>query len=142
MNPVAPHFDPEDPNKATLIFPVCFLYPEYATSDIISEFHEDTTFGAHIESMFPPQAPPPDWDQKGTYTAPNLVVYATTYTKRLFKVGKKMTLRDVCAAAKPKEGVKLDGLELRDGCLSFVVMPKGDAETKWIEEFKKTRDTA
>lgn len=142
MNPVAPHFDPEDPKKASLIFPVCFLYPEHATSDIISEFHEDTTFVEHIENMFPPQAPPPDWDKKVTYTAANLVVYATTYTKRLFKVGKKMTLRDVCTVAKPKEGVKVDGLELRDGCLSFVVMPKGDVETKWIEEFKKMRDTA
>ena len=101
---------------------------------------EDTTFGAHIEAMFPPQVPPPEWDKKGEYTANNLVIYAPTHRKRLLKVGKKMTLRDVCKAAKAKEGQPLDGLELKDGCLSFVVMPKGEVETKWVEDYKKSRE--
>ncbi|KDR83479.1 hypothetical protein GALMADRAFT_56660 [Galerina marginata CBS 339.88] len=133
VSPVAPHFDSEDPTGSTLILPVFFLYPQHATSDIISDFIEDTTFAAHIEAMFPPQVPPPEWDKKGEYVAGNLVVYAPTYRKRLLKVGKKMTLRDVCNAAKAKEGSPMDGLEIKDGCLSFVVMPKGEAETKWVE---------
>ncbi len=134
-----PHFDLEDPTGKILIFPVFFLYPQHATSDIISEFHEDTTFVAHLEIMFPPQAPPPEWDEKGEYMTSNLVVYAATHRKRLLKVGKKKTLRDIFEASKEKGGQPRDGLELKDNCLSFVVMPKGDVETKWIEEYKRTR---
>lgn len=136
---MSPRFDPEDPTGTTLILPVFFLYPQHATSDIISDFIEDTTFAAHIEAMFPPQSPPPEWDKNGEYLSGNLVVYAPTYRKRLLKVGKKMTLRDVCKAAKAVQGQPTDGLELKDGCLSFVVMPKGEVEKKWIEEYKKTR---
>lgn len=139
VSPVAPHFDVEDPTGSTLVLPVFFLYPQYATSDIISDFIEDTTFAAHVEVMFPPKTPPPEWDKKGEYTAGNLVVYATTYRKRLLKIGKKKTLREVCMEAKAKEGQPADGLQIRDGCIYFVVLPKGAEETKWIEEFKKTR---
>jgi Cns1/TTC4 Wheel domain len=139
VSPVAPHFDPEDPTGSTLILPVFFLYPQYATSDIISEFVEDTTFRAHLETMFPPNAPAPDWDLKREYLSENLVTYVPTHRKRLLKVGKGMTLRDVCKVAKAKEGQPRDGLEVKDGCLSFVVMPKGDVERKWVEEFKQLR---
>lgn len=117
-----------------------FLYPQHATSDVISEFAEDTSFADHIATMFPPQAPPPEWDRKGEYVDGQLVIYAMTHRKRLLKVGKKMTLRDVCKAAKAKEGDPKDGLEVKDGCLTFAVLPKGDVEAKWVEEYKKTRD--
>ncbi|RDB20499.1 Tetratricopeptide repeat protein 4 [Hypsizygus marmoreus] len=139
-NPYSPHFDAEDPTQSTLVLPVFFLYPQYATSDVIQEFVEDTPFAAHISAMFPPQAPPADWDTKREYIDGNLVIYAMTHRKRLLKVGKKMTLRDVCKAAKGKENEPKDGLEVKDGCLTFVVLPKGDVETKWVEEYKKTRD--
>jgi small subunit ribosomal protein S7e len=89
--------------------------------------------------MFPPQAPRPEWDKRGEYVDGQLVVYAMTRRKRLLKVGKKMTLIDVCKAAKGKEGEPRDGLEVKDGCLTFVVLPKGDVEKKWIEDFKKSR---
>ncbi|KAG2148102.1 40S ribosomal protein S7 [Suillus clintonianus] len=117
-NPYEPHFDPEDPEGTTLIIPVFFLYPQYATSDVIAHFVEDTTFSTHIYQMFPPQAPAPLWDKAGQYVANTLVVYAITRRKRLLKVGKKMSLRDVCNAAKAKEGEPDDGLELKDGCLT------------------------
>ncbi|KAG2043185.1 40S ribosomal protein S7 [Suillus americanus] len=131
-NPYEPHFDPEDPEGTTLIIPVFFLYPQYATSDVIAHFVEDTTFSTHIVQMFPPQAPAPNWDKSGQYIANTLVVYAITRRKRLLKVGKKMSLRDVCNAAKAKEGEPDDGLELKDGCLSFVVVPKGEVEQNWL----------
>jgi small subunit ribosomal protein S7e len=140
-NPYSPHFDPEDLTQQTLIIPVFFLYPQHATSDIISHFTEDTPFSAHLTVMFPPQAPAPEWDKKGEYVDGKLVVYAMTLRKRLFKVGKKMTLIDVCKAAKGKEGEPRDGLEVKDGCLTFVVLPKGDAEKKWVEDFKATRES-
>ncbi|KAG5735686.1 Tetratricopeptide repeat protein 4 like protein [Termitomyces sp. T112] len=139
-NPYEPHFEPDDPTNSTMVFPVFFLYPQYATSDVISQFVEDVPFAAHLEQMFPPQAPPPDWDKQGEYVAGELVVYAMTHRKRLLKVGKKMTLRDVLSASRAKEGEKRDGLELKDGCLTFVVLPKGDVETKWVEDYKKARD--
>lgn len=90
--------------------------------------------------MFPHSAPPPNWDTKGEHVDGNLVVYAITTRKRLLKVGKKMTLMDVCKASKGKDGEPRDGLELRDGCLTFVVLPKGAVEQKWVEDFKKTRN--
>ncbi|TFK73037.1 TPR-like protein [Pluteus cervinus] len=138
QNPYEPRFDPESPNS--LIIPVFFLYPQYATSDVIPEFVEDTTFAAHLTNMFPPQAPPPQWDTKGEYVDGKLVVFAMTRNKRLLKVGKNMSLRDVCNAAKAKEGDPVDGLELKDNCLTFAVLPKGDVEKKWVEEYKKQRD--
>ncbi|KAG6833609.1 hypothetical protein H0H87_004236 [Tephrocybe sp. NHM501043] len=139
-NPYEPHCDPDDPTQSTLVFPVFFLYPQHATSDVISEFVEEVAFAAHLEAIFPPQAPAPEWDERGEYIASQLVVYAMTHRKRLLKVGKKMTLRDVCRSSKAKEGEKRDGLELKDGCLTFVVLPKGEVETKWVEEYKKTRE--
>ena len=86
--------------------------------------------------MFPPEASSPDWDKDGEYSAENLIVYAVTHRKRLLKIGKKMTLRDVCKAAAGKTGGPIDGLEMKDGCLSFVVVPKGGGEKRWVEEFK------
>ncbi|KIK65624.1 hypothetical protein GYMLUDRAFT_240129 [Collybiopsis luxurians FD-317 M1] len=141
QNPYTPHFDPEDPSGTAMIFPVFFLYPQYATSDVIPEYVEDTPFAAHLEIMFDPTAVPPEWDAKHQYKAGNLVIYAMTRRKRLLKVGKKMTLKDVFKASKAKEGDPLDGLELKDNCLTFAVLPKGEEEHKWVEEFKKTRDT-
>ncbi|KAL4241503.1 TTC4 family protein [Abortiporus biennis] len=139
-NPYSPHFDPADPTQETLVIPVFFLYPQYATSDIISHFIEDTPFSAHIAAMFPPEAPKPEWDNNSEYIAGGLVVYAMTCRKRLLKVGKNMTLKDVFQAAAAKEGQPKDGLEVKDGCLTFVVLPKGDVEKRWVEEFKRTRD--
>ncbi|KAG6850155.1 hypothetical protein H0H93_000282 [Arthromyces matolae] len=139
-NPYEPHFDPDDPTNNTLVFPVFFLYPQYATSDVISEFVEGVPFAAHLEQMFPPQAPAPDWDKRGEYIADQLVVYAMTHRKRLLKVGKKMTLSDVFPSSRAKEGEKRDGLELKDGCLTFVVLPKGEVEKKWVEDYKKSRE--
>jgi hypothetical protein len=140
-NPYVPHWDPEDSTKSTLIIPVFFLYPQYAASDVITDFVENTPFAVHLEVMFPPNAPPPEWDQNKEYINGRLVIYAMTRRKRLLKVGKNMTLLDVCDAARAKAGEPKDGLELKDGCLTFVVLPKGtDVEKKWVDEFKATRD--
>ncbi|KAJ8086198.1 HSP70/90 co-chaperone [Marasmius tenuissimus] len=134
-----PHFDPEDPTYQSLIIPVYLEYPEHGTYDVIPEFVEDTPFSAHLDVMFPPQGQAPTWDKKGEYVTGKLVVYASTKRKRLLKVGKNMSLRDVCNAAKAKEGDSVDGLELADGHLTFAVVPKGDFEKQWIEDFKKLR---
>ena len=138
-NPYAPKFDPKDPTGGTLILPVFFLYPEHATSDVIPEFVEDTTFGAHLAVMFPPDSPTSSlqpYKDDGS-----LVVYAMTRRKKLLKVGRKMTLRDACRAAGGRAWMeKANGLEVKDGCLSFVVVPKGEVERKWVEEYKSMRE--
>lgn len=107
---------------------------------MIPNFVEDTAFSAHLAEMFPPGAPSPEWDQKREYVNGQLVIYAMTLRKRLLKVGGKMSLRDVCRAAKAKEGDPKDGLEIKDGCLTFVVLPKGDVEKKWVQDYKDARD--
>jgi Cns1/TTC4 Wheel domain len=86
--------------------------------------------------MFPPEAPPPEWDKGGQYVYDQLSIYAATSKGRLLKVGKKMTLRDVLSAAQSQRN---DGLELKNGYLTFVILPVGDVEKKWIEEYKTTR---
>jgi small subunit ribosomal protein S7e len=132
-NPYSPRFVDED-GERKLVVPTMFLYPQYATSDMISHFEEDTRLEDHITTMFPPEGATPGWDAKGEYVAGQLAVYAITAGRRLLKVGKKMTLRDVMSAAK-------DGLEVRDGCLSFVVVPKGPVEVDWVQSFKKDRQS-
>lgn len=130
-----PRFDEEDHNQGTLIFPVHFLYPQHATSDTVPDFHEDSSFGDCLTTMFPPNAEAPDWDNAGEYVNGRLSIYAATSKKRLLKIGKKMSLRDVIREASKDD----DGLELQGGCLAFLVVPRGEVETNWIAEFKRRR---
>lgn len=126
----------EPPN---LVIPLIFLYPQYAQSDIISAFEENTQFQDHLTNMFPPEGTRPNWDVTGEYVTSNLVVYAITRRKRLLKIGKRMTLADLFKSSAAKPGESKDGLELNDGCLSVVVLPKGTVEQDWIQEFKRTK---
>jgi len=143
--PFSSRFDPDDPTGKALYIPVFFFYPEHAMSDVIAEYFEDTPFGAHLAMMFPQGGPFQPWDTGRKYVDDgSLVIYTTTRRKRLLKVGRKMTLRQLCRAAGTGSGSvigpdgKRDGLEFLDGCLSFVVVPKGEVERKWVEEFKRT----
>jgi hypothetical protein len=115
----AAKFDPDDSTGSTLILSAPFLYPEHATSDVISGFFEDTSFAAVLAVVFLPGAPRMQWDVEGIYADASLVVYATTKRKRPLKVGRVMTLRDVCRASSSGDGaVRLDckdRLEVKDG---------------------------
>ena len=160
-NPHPLHFDPEvapldpplyqpegstyvpTPAHCPIIFPVFLLYPEYGQSDLISHFDETTSVGDHLKVMFPASQDVggwAGWDEKKEYWGGNLVVYAETAQKRLLKVGKELTLREVLAKAVKEEEGKKDGVVLRDGLMSFVVLVKGAKEKAWIEEFKRKRD--
>lgn len=89
-------------------------------------------------------ASPPPWDSKGQYRLTNVVIYAETKNKKLLKIPRKMKLIDVFAAAvgTGTSGGEKDGLALKDGLLSFVVLPKGVEEEKWVAEVKQRRDGA
>ncbi|KAL1409510.1 HSP70/90 co-chaperone [Vanrija albida] len=135
------------PASTPLVFPVFLLYPQHNMSDLITHFHEDTSFEDQLGAIFPATAgasSPPwsEWDQKHEYYVDNLAVYVETAQKRLLKVGKEITLREVLAKAQlpPKDGKPRDGVVLRDGLLSFVVLVKGTEERQWIDNFKKARD--
>jgi tetratricopeptide (TPR) repeat protein len=130
-----------------LIFPVFLLYPQHSTSDFITHFHEDTSFEDQLGPIFPASASassPPwsDWDDKHEYYTSNLVVYVETMQRRLLKISKEITLREVLTKARrdPVGNVGRDGIVLRDGLLSFIVLPKGPEERKFIDRFKKERD--
>jgi len=53
-------------------------------------------------------------------------------------------LREILSKAKKeaKDGEEKDGIVLRDGLMSFVVLVKGKEERDWIENFKKKREEA
>jgi len=151
-----PHFDPDGPRPFTptgqIIFPVLLLYPQYSTSDFIKSFAEHTTFREQIEVVFPADGPPANWDVKREYRIGNLSVYAVTRRKMLLKVGLKMTLADLFLRADtskvtstgPSAGTthvaEADGLEVKDGCLSFVLVPRGNVEQGYVDTFKANRD--
>jgi hypothetical protein len=95
--------------------------------------------------MLPPNAAPPEWDKEQNYINDGrLVVYASTRRKRLLKVGKRMTLKDLIQAAKGKAVADLeeekDGLEMRDGTLDVIILVKGSIENEWVAGFKKDLD--
>ncbi len=134
------------PTAATpLIYPVFLLYPQHNQSDLITHFHEDTSFDEQLAPIFPatPSSGSPEWspwDDKHEYYTNNLVVYVETAQRRLLKVGKEITLREVLAKGVKTTEKGRDGVVLRDGLLSFVVLVKGREEREWIENFKRVRD--
>jgi hypothetical protein len=134
------------PTAATpLIYPVFLLYPQHNQSDLITHFHEDTSFDEQLAPIFPatPSSTSPEWspwDDKHEYYTNNLVVYVETAQRRLLKVGKEITLREVLAKGVKTTEKGRDGVVLRDGLLSFVVLVKGREEREWIENFKRVRD--
>ncbi len=130
-----------------LIFPVFLLYPAHNQSDLIAHFHETTSFDDQLASIFPASQNSPDlpwagWDTKREYYTSNLAVYVETAQRRLLKVSKELTLRQIIAKAakEVKDGQEKDGVVLRDGLMSFIVLVKGNQEKEWIEEFKRKRD--
>lgn len=130
-----------------LIFPTFLMYPTHAQSDFITHFNQETSLDDQLAQMFPSsptsnEVPWTEWDTKRQYYTANLVVYVETRHRRLLKVGKELTLREVIAkcARQAGDGVPKDGIVLKDGLLSFVVLPKGQEEKAWIDEFKRQRD--
>nr|CAD7444821.1 unnamed protein product [Timema bartmani] len=108
----------------SLVWPVMFLYPEHETTDLIEEFHEDTTFQEHLELMF---ESPPEWDRDRKYVLERLVVYwEDQETRHLHPVDKGTTLRQVLAhrryvvvAGRPSFLVLAEGSEAQKRILAL-----------------------
>ncbi|XP_030668891.1 tetratricopeptide repeat protein 4 isoform X2 [Nomascus leucogenys] len=76
--------------QGRLSWPVLFLYPEYAQSDFISAFHEDSRFIDHLMVMF---GETPSWDLEQKYCPDNLEVYFEDEDRaELYRVPAKSTL--------------------------------------------------
>ncbi|XP_059545427.1 tetratricopeptide repeat protein 4 isoform X1 [Myotis daubentonii] len=90
-NPYGARLSVDDQGR--LSWPVLFLYPEYAQSDFISAFHEDSRFIDHLMVMF---AETPSWDLEQKYCPDNLEVYFEDEDRaELYRVPPKSTLLQV-----------------------------------------------
>ncbi len=88
--------DTTDVITTPLVLPVFFMYPQYAQSDFISDYHEDTPVGEYISTIFPSASRGTlPWDTKAEYYDENLQVYAATRKQRLLKIGRKLSLRQI-----------------------------------------------
>lgn len=76
-----------------LSWPVLFLYPEYAQSDFVSAFHEDTRFIDHLVAMFSEKPP---WDSELKYNPEALEVYFEDEDREeLYQVSLESSLLEV-----------------------------------------------
>nr|XP_017510743.1 tetratricopeptide repeat protein 4 isoform X1 [Manis javanica] len=90
-NPYGARLSVDDQGR--LSWPVLLLYPEYAQSDFISAFHEDSRFIDHLMVMF---AEMPSWDLEQKYCPDNLEVYFEDEDKaELYRVPPRSTLLQV-----------------------------------------------
>ncbi|XP_047644953.1 tetratricopeptide repeat protein 4 [Phacochoerus africanus] len=90
-NPYGARLSVDDQGR--LSWPVLFLYPEYAQSDFISAFHEDSRFIDHLMVMF---GETPSWDLEQKYCPDNLEVYFEDEDRaELYQVPPKSTLLQV-----------------------------------------------
>jgi tetratricopeptide (TPR) repeat protein len=113
------HVSPE----GHLVWPVCFLYPEFKETDFIAEFDEMSSFVDHLSVMF--EQPPP-WSND--YVTSNLQVYAEVES---FNGGKKLlqiSKQDVLVAALTRSGYVV-----RNGVPSFIILNKN---SPFADEFK------
>lgn len=99
-NPYGARLSLDDQGK--LSWPVLFLYPEYAQSDFISAFHEDSRFIDHLMEMF---SETPSWDSEQKYNPDKLEVYFEDEDREeLYQVPSSSTLLE--ALQHPRYSVK------------------------------------
>lgn len=117
------------PAETPLIIPTFLLYPTLKTSDLISRLCITDPLSQILSPVLTPPLP---------YSLGSSVLYLETAQRRLLKIPKKMSLEEVFVVASK---VKEDGAVLKDGCLSLVVLGKGEEEKAWVEKMKSIRET-
>lgn len=115
--------DPMDP-KSMLVFPVVFLYPMHAQSDLVKHFPEKDTITEHLSYIFPLP-----WDAKQEYQVGLVDCYMDTTSGGMARIGKGLNLLQAITTAKT---------QIMDGLVRIYVVPTSTAG-KWIEEMKKRR---
>lgn len=114
-NPVAPivHFDGE-----RLVWPVLLLYPEYETSDIIENFHEDHMFEEELTEIFSNHA---DWDVDHKYTLSTIHMYYENEERKIKLINLSSTLGAVLSRK---------DFRVENGMPSFLVLEKDSITEK------------
>ena len=81
--------------KDRLLWPVCFLYPEYGQTEYIESFDEYAIFEDHLRVMFSGDSPAP-WDLSRTYNFESIeVLYEDQRRHRLVPVPKSTSLLEI-----------------------------------------------
>lgn len=101
----------EDLEGKRLVWPVLFTYPEYKISEIVEQFHEDSTFASHLEVMFGERAP---WDVQAHYTLDNVELYYE-WDAGLKNIHKGSTLGHVLSTGK---------VTVKSGTPMFIVLSR------------------
>lgn len=116
------------PPQTPLIIPTFLLYPSQQSSDLISHLCITDPLSLILAPILNPPHP---------LSVSSSVVYLETAKHRLLKIPKKMTMEEVFVVASQTPG---DGVVLKDGCLSLVVLGKGAEEKAWVDKMKSSRD--
>ncbi|XP_023217001.1 tetratricopeptide repeat protein 4-like [Centruroides sculpturatus] len=97
-----------------LIWPVYFLYPEFAEMDFIQEFGENTRFFDHLKVMFGSPENRPEWDKTNSYIPEKLQIYFE-YSEEdcLVSVNKNSTLQEI---------LRDDRYWVKNGTPAFIIM--------------------
>lgn len=115
-----------EPNDAQsdLSFPVLFLYPLHAQTDLIKSVSEHDTLAQHLAYILPVP-----WDEKGEYTLEGVECYMETMAGGLIKAGRKLSLVKLLGSGK---------VEVVDGLVRVFVVPRSRSG-EWVEQFKLRR---
>ena len=126
------------PPTTPLTFPTNILYPLSPVGPMAEHIAGFSTISTFSDQLHPMLNPPPPWDQTNEYAGQSSVsVYVITNIGKILKVGMGLTLSKVLAAAsKGKSAQSHDGIPLVEGTLNFIILPKGEKEKKWVEDYK------
>ncbi|XP_077861639.1 tetratricopeptide repeat protein 4-like [Saccoglossus kowalevskii] len=110
-------------------WPVLFLYPEYAQSDIIADFNENHRFVEHLNEMFK-EDEYAGWDAEKKYRAERIEIYYEDMSSRkLNRVMPDMTLA---------EAITMKGYTLHPYTPHFIILVAGSPfKDHYFENFAR-----
>lgn len=115
--------DPMDP-KSMIVFPVIFLYPMHAQSDLVKQFAEKDTVIDHLSYIFPLP-----WDSNHEYRIDSVGCYMNTTSGGMIRTGAKLSLLQALTTGKT---------QIEDGLVRIHVVPTSMA-SQWIEAMRKRK---
>ncbi|XP_065345462.1 DNA polymerase interacting tetratricopeptide repeat-containing, protein of 47 kDa [Cloeon dipterum] len=94
--PAAAHCPVSLGEDGRLTWPVLFLYPHYGVTDLVQQFHEDTTFREQLQELFPADSQA-EWDTERVFVnIEDMKIYFESSCKEeLVPVSKDSTLLEV-----------------------------------------------
>eukprot|EP00126_Sphaerothecum_destruens_P009517 Sdes_comp20522_c0_seq1m15125 len=122
----------------SLVWPVCFMYPESKQTDIISHFHEEISFLDQLEIMFPSDSHHPvvSWDQNHQYKANQLNIYYETahLDSSLSTAPKKTTLIKVLPTRSLSQILSHPQYSIIGGIpVFYLLVAHSEAETQFLQ---------